>query len=130
MREGDDLTIVAYGQMVARALQAADLLAEEGMDVRVLNMSTIEPLDSAQIDQAAEETGALLVAEEHQLDGGLGESIARYLAGNNPVPMGFIAMPNAFGESGDPDELMVKYRLDVDSIVRKALRVHGRKTKG
>lgn len=130
MKEGDDLTILAYGQMVARALEAAGLLAEQGLDARVLNMSTIEPLDTAQIDQAAEETGALLVAEEHQLDGGLGESIARYLAENNPVPMGFIAMPNAFGESGDPDKLMVKYRLDVDSIVRKALHVHSRKAKG
>jgi transketolase len=130
MRDGDDLTIIAYGQMVARALEAAELLAGEGLEARVLNMSTIEPLDIPEIDRAAEETGAIIVAEEHQLNGGLGEAIARHLAESNPVPMAFIAMPNAFGESGVPEELMLKYELDVNSIVRKALQAHRRKTRG
>jgi transketolase len=130
MRAGDDITLIAYGQMVARALEAAEKLSERGLDARVLNMSTIEPLDTDQIDQAAHETGAIVVAEEHQLNGGLGESIARYLAETNPLPMGFVAMPNQFGESGDPQELMRKYGLDTESIIEKALQVHQKKRRG
>lgn len=130
MRDGDNLTLVAYGQMVAHALQAAERLSRDGVEARVLNMSTIEDLDHDKIDRAALETGAIIVTEEHQLDGGLGESIARYLAETNPVPMGFIAMPNKFGESGDPEELKVRYHLDTDSIVQKALQIHRRKVKG
>jgi transketolase len=130
MRAGDDLTLIAYGQMVAHALEAAEKLTAHGLEARVLNMSTIEPLDTDRLDSAALETGAIVVAEEHQLNGGLGESIARYLAATNPLPMGFVAMPNKFGESGDPKKLMRKYKLDTESIVQKALHVHQMKTRG
>lgn len=118
MREGDALTLIAYGQMVALALQAAEELAERGLDIRVINMSTIEPLDHAILERAAAETGALVVVEEHQLNGGLGESIARFLTQTFPVPMGFVAMPNAFGESGTPDELMDRFGLNKNAIIR------------
>lgn len=128
MRAGDDVTLIAYGQMVAQSLTAADALTKHGLEARVINMSTIEPLDTEQIDRAAAETGAIVVTEEHQLDGGLGESIARYLAESNPIPMAFVAMPNKFGESGDPQELMHKYELNSESIVQKALQIHQRKT--
>jgi len=127
MREGDALTLIAYGQMVALALQAAEELAERGLDIRVINMSTIEPLDHAILERAAAETGALVVVEEHQLNGGLGESIARFLTQTFPVPMGFVAMPNAFGESGTPDELMDRFNLDKGSIIRTSLETLKRK---
>ncbi len=127
MREGDALTLIAYGQMVSLALQAADELAERGFDIRVINMSTIEPLDHAILERAAAETGALVVVEEHQLNGGLGESIARFLTQTFPVPMGFVAMPNAFGESGTPDELMDRFNLDKGSIIRTSLETLKRK---
>lgn len=127
MREGDALSLIAYGQMVSLALQAAEELAQRGFDIRVINMSTIEPLDHAILERAAAETGALVVVEEHQLNGGLGESIARFLTQTFPVPMGFVAMPNAFGESGTPDELMDRFNLDKDSIIRTSLETLKRK---
>jgi len=127
MREGDALSLIAYGQMVSLALQAAEELAERGFDIRVINMSTIEPLDHAILERAASETGALVVVEEHQLNGGLGESIARFLSQTFPVPMGFVAMPNAFGESGTPDELMDRFNLDKGSIIRTSLETLKRK---
>ena len=127
MREGDALSLIAYGQMVSLALQAAEELAQRGFDIRVINMSTIEPLDHAILERAAAETGALVVVEEHQLNGGLGESIARFLSQTFPVPMGFVAMPNAFGESGTPDELMDRFNLDKDSIIRTSLETLKRK---
>jgi transketolase len=121
LREGDDCTLIAYGQMVAKSLDAARLLAEQGYGMRVVNMSTIEPLDRETLQRAAVETGAIVVAEEHQLDGGLGESLARHLAQTSPVPMGFVAMPNAFGESGTADELMDHFGLNTAAIVQTAL---------
>lgn len=127
MREGDALSLIAYGQMVSLALKAAEELAERGFDIRVINMSTIEPLDHAILERAAAETGALVVVEEHQLNGGLGESIARFLSQTFPVPMGFVAMPNAFGESGTPDELMDRFNLDKGSIIRTSLETLKRK---
>jgi transketolase len=130
LRPGGDLTLVAYGQMVALALDAADQLAEQGIQSRVLNMSTIDPMDTGALERAAAETGALVVAEEHQAHGGLGEAIAAYLAARRPTPMGFVAMPNAFGESGTPDELMRKYGLTSEQIVRTALATLARKQGG
>jgi len=127
LREGDALTLVAYGQMVARSLEAADDLAQQGVESRVINMSTIEPLDTDALDQAAMTTGAVVVVEEHQLNGGLGESIARYYAQKSPVPMGFVAMPNSFGESGTADELMDKFGLNIDAIIRTSLETLKRK---
>jgi transketolase len=130
LRRGDDISLVAYGQMVSLALEAADQLAGEGVQARVLNMSTIEPMDTDMIDRAAAETGALVVAEEHQARGGLGEAIAAYLASRQPSPMGFIAMPNSFGESGTPAELMEKYGLTSRQIVRTAMDTLARKRGG
>jgi len=130
LRSGDDLSLIAYGQMVSLALDAADQLASEGIQARVLNMSTIGPMDTDVIDRAAAETGALVVAEEHQARGGLGEAIAAYLASSQPSPMGFVAMPNSFGESGTPVELMEKYGLTSRQIVRTAIETLARKHGG
>jgi transketolase len=127
LREGDALTIIAYGQMVAKALAAADRLAMDGLECQVLNMSTIEPLDLEALQQAAVMTGAVVVAEEHQLDGGLGESIARHYAQTSPIPMEFVGMPNAFGESGTVTELMDQFGLNTEAIVKASLDAIGRK---
>lgn len=130
LRDGEDLTLVAYGQMVALALKAAENLAADGIEARVLNMSTIEPFDTKAIDRAARETGAVVVAEEHQINGGLGEAIAAHLARRFPVPMGFVAMPNSFGESGTPEELMEKYGLTSTRIEQVAHDTYARKRGG
>jgi transketolase len=127
LREGNALTLIAYGQMVAHALSVADDLAQEGFEASVLNMSTIDPLDSAALDHAAASTGAVVVLEEHQLNGGLGESIARYYAQATHIPMGFVAMPNTFGESGTVGELMDIYGLNRETILRTSLETIRRK---
>ncbi|MEJ2012696.1 MAG: transketolase family protein [Anaerolineales bacterium] len=130
LRPGNDLALIAYGQLVSFALDAAERLAEQGIRARVLNMSTIEPMDTEAVERAAVETGALVVAEEHQAHGGLGEAIAAFLAANGPVPVGFVAMPNSFGESGTPHELMQKYGLTSERIERTALETLARKRGG
>ena len=93
-------------------------------------MSTIEPLDTASLDQVASVSGAVVVLEEHQLDGGLGEAIARHYAQTNPIPMGFVAMPNVFGESGPPETLMDHFGLGDETILRTALDTIKRKAQG
>ena len=127
LRQGKDATIIAAGVMVAAALQAADELQAQNISCRVLNMSTVKPIDEAAIIAAARETGAIVTAEEHQENGGLGSIIARVVARNRPVPMSFIAIKDVFGESGKPDELLHKYGLTAADIVREVHSVIARK---
>jgi transketolase len=128
LREGGDLTIIAMGVMVALALDAAEALAGQGIQVRVLDMHTVKPLDGAAIEQAARETGAIVTAEDHTILGGLGGAVAEYLAEHTPVPMVRIGMPDIFGRSGDPAELFPMYGMAVPDIVAAARRVLARKT--
>lgn len=127
LRQGNDVTIIAAGVMVKAALDAAAALAAEGTDARVLNMSTWRPLDTAAIEAAARETGAIVVAEEHLVHCGLGAMVAQHLAGVLPVPMGFVGMKETYAESGRWDELLQKYGLTPEAIVREAKAVWARK---
>lgn len=123
LRDGREATVIACGLLVAEALRAAGLLAQHGITVRVLNMSTLKPLDKAAVIAAAQETGAIVTAEEHQFHGGLGSTVAQIVAAACPVPMGFVAIKDTFGESGKPLELLAKYGLTTADIVREVERV-------
>ena len=125
-REGSDVTVIACGAMVYEALQAAEEL-KGSVSVRVINMHTIKPLDEAAVIAAAKETGCIVTAEEHQMAGGLGSAVAECLAKNIPCPLEMVAINDSFGESGQPEELMNKYRLNKDAIIEKIRRVTGRK---
>lgn len=129
LREGSDLTVVATGNLVWHALQAAEELADSNIDVRVINIHTIKPIDKDILIEAARSTGAVLTAEEHQIAGGLGSAVAEVLVENCPVPMAFVGMRDSFGESGKPEELMEKYGLSTAGIVSKALELIERKQK-
>ena len=119
LREGGDGTIIACGQMVYRALGAADELAKQGLDIRVLNMSTIKPLDGAAVEAAARETGRIVTAEEHSVVGGLGSAVAEHLAKTHPVPIRMVGVQDVFGESGTPDQLFDKYGLSEGAIAEQ-----------
>jgi transketolase len=123
LRDGDDVTIIACGLMVAAALEAAHTFSEEGLEARVLDMHTIKPLDQAAVIRAAQETGAIVTAEEHVLDGGLGSAVARVVAENHPVPMRFVGVRNTYAESGKPEELLEKYGLMPADIVKAVKQV-------
>ncbi|MDG1674120.1 MAG: transketolase C-terminal domain-containing protein [Flavobacteriales bacterium] len=116
---GKDVTLVACGLLVWEAVQASAELAKDGIQAEVLNVHTIKPLDEATLLESAKRTGAVLVAEEHQRAGGLGESVAQVLATHHPTRMAFVAVDDSFGESGTPAQLMEKYGLDAKSIVAK-----------
>lgn len=120
LRDGTDVTIIANGAMVYEALQAADTLTESGISAQVINMHTIKPLDTDCIIRAAQKTGCIVTAEEHQAAGGLGSAVAECLALHAPVPMEMVAVNDSFGESGQPQELMDKYQLNAAAIVAKA----------
>ena len=125
MRQGKDAAIMAIGTMVVPALEAADALAKEGISCRVLNMSTLKPIDETAILQAAEQTGAIVTAEEHQEHGGLGGTVARVIAKHHPVPMEFVAVNDKFGRSGKPAELLALYGLtakDIATAVKSAIK--------
>jgi transketolase len=117
MRRGLDATIIACGLMVAQALEAVEQLAAEGIEVGVLNVHTLKPLDVQAIVDAAQRTGAIVTAEEHSIIGGLGSAVAETLAEHYPVPMLRVGLRDVFGESGRPDELLQKYGLTADAIV-------------
>jgi transketolase len=127
MNEGKDISIVATGHMVWFAVEAAQQLEAEGISVDLINIHTIKPLDEEAIITSAKKTGAMLVAEEHQMLGGLGESIAGVLARNNPIPMEQVAVNDSFGESGKPADLLVKYGLSTDDIIKAAKKLIARK---
>jgi transketolase len=122
VRQGDDLTIIACGLMVGMALDAAADLAEEGIQARVVDLHTIRPLDREAISAAAQETGAIVTAEEHLLQGGMGSNVARLVAENFPVPMRFVGLEDVYVESAEPDDLLRKYHLtsaDISAAARE-----------
>jgi transketolase len=127
LRDGKDLTIIACGLMVAAALEAAEKLAGQGIQVRVLDMHTVKPVDDAAVLAAARETGRIVVAEEHLLHGGLGSVVAMSAARQQPVPMRFVGLRDTFAESGKPEELLAKYGLTAADIERAALDLLGKK---
>ena len=123
LTEGSDVTVMAHGLLVAEAIRAAETLEAEGISVRVIDMYSIKPLDRNAAVRAARETGAIVVAEEHLVDSGLGVRVAQTLAGEHPCPMEFIGL-DGYAESGTPDGLLDKYGLrarDVVAAVRKVL---------
>ena len=127
IKEGKDVSIFATGHLVWKAIEAEALLREKGIDAEIINIHTIKPLDDESILKSVAKTGCLVSAEEHQINGGLGESIAGLLARNTPKPMEFVAVQDKFGESGTPDELMKKYGIDTPNIVEAALKAIARK---
>jgi transketolase len=122
LRDGSDVTLVACGVEVARALDAADLLSREGISARVVNMATLKPLDTELLVRCAEETGCFVTAEDHNIYGGLGSAVAEALAQTKPSPIEMVGVRDTFGESGEPDELAEKYGLTGPYIAAAARR--------
>jgi transketolase len=120
VREGGDLTIIACGIMVASAMDAAVDLAKEGIEARVVDLYSLRPMDTETIVTAARETGAIVCAEEHLLQGGMGSNVSRIVAQNHPVPMRFVGLADVYVESGDPWDLLKKYHLTSGDIVAAA----------
>lgn len=127
LNEGKDVTIFATGHMVWKAIEAGHALAEKGIDAEVVNILTIKPLDRDAILASAKKTGCVVSAEEHQMNGGLGDSIAQLLGRELPTPMEYVAVNDSFGESGTPDQLLEKYGLTTAAIVAAAERAIARK---
>ncbi|WP_081209451.1 transketolase family protein [Salegentibacter sediminis] len=125
--EGNDVTIIATGHLVWEAIQAAEKLSEKGISAEVINIHTIKPLDEETIIKSVKKTGCVVTAEEHNFLGGLGESVARTLAENNPAPQEFVATQDTFGESGTPEQLMDKYGLNAEAIIKATEKVLSRK---
>jgi transketolase len=124
-RDGEDVAVIACGSLVYEALVAAEELSSDGIDCRAINCHTIKPIDRDSIIKAAEETGAIVTAEEHQVHGGLGSAVSEVVFGNHPVPIEYVAMMDRFGESGEPNELMKKFGLSsegIKSAVKKVLK--------
>ena len=127
LQKGTDVTIVATGHLVWEALEAAKILNEQGISAEVINIHTIKPLDDEIIIKSVAKTGCIVTAEEHNYMGGLGESVARVLALNQPTPQEFVATQDTFGESGTPAQLMDKYGLNKEAIVTASQKVIQRK---
>lgn len=125
--EGTDVSIFATGHLVWKALEAWQILQDQGISAEVINIHTIKPLDNAAVLQSVRKTRCAVSAEEHNKFGGLGESIAGVLSLEQPTPLEMVAVNDSFGESGTPDELMKKYGLDTPDIVNAALRAIARK---
>ena len=127
LKEGNDVTIFATGHLVWEALEAAKTLDEEGISAEVINIHTIKPLDNEAILKAVKNTKCVVTAEEHMLNGGLGDSIAQLLSRNTPTPIEMVGMNDSFGESGPPMKLMEKYGIDRNAIIESAKKVITRK---
>ena len=125
--EGTDVTIFATGHLVWKALQAAEVLEQKGISAEVINIHTIKPLDEEAILRSVSKTRAVVTAEEHFMNGGLGDSVAQVLARKLPTPLEMVAVNDTFGESGTPEQLMVKYGLDTPNIVEAVQKVIARK---
>ena len=125
--EGSDVTIIACGHLVWKSIEAAQELSKIGISAEVINMHTIKPLDAKAVLSSVAKTKCVVTAEEHMINGGLGESIAQVLSRNTPVPQEFVAVDDSFGESGKPDELMTKYGIDTQDVINAAKRVIERK---
>ena len=129
LRKGKDVTLIGTGIMVSVCLDAAEVLNKEGIEARVINMSTIKPIDEDMLGKAAVETGAIVTAEEHNVEMGMGTAISMIIAEKKHVPMKRVGIPDVFGESGSSSELMEKYGLTVKNIVNAAHDVLRRKDK-
>ena len=127
LKEGADVTIFATGHLVWESLEAAITLAEQGIDAEVINIHTIKPLDEKAILEAVKQTKCVVTAEEHMLNGGLGDSIAQLLSRNNPTPLEMVGVNDTFGESGTPRGLMEKYGLTATDIIAATQKVIARK---
>jgi transketolase len=129
LRNGDDVTIIACGLMVAAALEAAYDLAEQGVEARLLDMHTMKPLDAAAIEESARQTGALVTVEEHLLEGGLGAGVARLVSERHPVPIEFVGIRDQYAQSGQPQELLELHGLMPHHIVSAVKSVLKRKSR-
>ncbi len=127
LKEGSDVTIFATGHLVWKALEAAEILEQSGITSEVINIHTIKPLDSEAILRSVAKTRCVVTAEEHMMNGGLGDSVAQVLARFNPTPIEMVAVNDTFGESGKPEELLTKYGVDTQNIVDAARKVINRK---
>jgi len=127
INKGKDVTIIATGHMVWKAIEAGEILADKGIDAEIINIHTIKPLDEKAVLESVAKTACVVTAEEHLRNGGLGDSIAQLLALKNPTPIEMVAVDDEFGESGIPDDLMTKYGLDTQDIVDAAIRSVERK---
>ncbi len=127
LKDGTDVTIFATGHLVWPALEAAKALSDRGVSTEVINIHTIKPLDVEAIIRSAAKTGCVVSAEEHQRNGGLGDSIAQTLAMSSPTPQEYVAVNDSFGESGTPEQLMEKYGLGASDIVDAAIKAMARK---
>jgi transketolase len=130
MIKGKDVTLFACGHMVWIAIEAEAKLAESGISAEVINVHTIKPLDGEAILASVRKTGCAVTCEEHQINGGLGGSVAQVLSRFHPAPVEMVAVNDSFGESGTPLELLAKYGLTADAIVKAAQRVVGRRSTG
>ncbi|WP_094550798.1 transketolase family protein [Petroclostridium xylanilyticum] len=127
LTDGNDVTIVATGYMVQKALEAADQLKAKGIKARVVNIHTIKPIDKELLVKCAQETGAVVTAEEHNIYGGLGAAVAEVLTKEYPIPMEYVGVQDVFAESGDYEQLLKKYGLSAENIVYKVESVVKRK---
>jgi transketolase len=127
VNEGKDVTIIATGHLVWEAIQAGELLEAEGIDAEIINIHTIKPLDNEAILRSVAKTGCVVTAEEHQLNGGLGDAVCQLLSREHPAPVELIGVDNSFGESGTPAQLMEKYGLTAKNIVAAAKKAMARK---
>ena len=127
IQEGKDVTIFACGHLVWKAMEAAQILKEQGIEAELINIHTIKPLDVEAVLKSVAKTRCVVTAEEHQRNGGMGDSIAQVLALNNPAPIEMVAVDDVFGQSGTPDELLKAYHLDTPDIVEAAKKVIKRK---
>jgi transketolase len=129
IKHGRAVSIIATGLMVSEALRAAEILSNNAIDARIINIHTIKPIDEEIIVRAAMETGAIVTAEEHQINGGLGSAVAEVISRRFPVPIEMVAMPDSFGESGDPEGLLKKYHLKDADIIESVMSVIKRKAR-
>ena len=127
INEGSDVTIIATGHLVWKAMEAVKELKGKGISAELINIHTIKPLDKEAVLKSVAKTKCVVTAEEHQLNGGLGDSIAQLLSMNDPTPIEFVAVKDHFGESGTPDQLMTKYGLDTPNIIAAVEKVIKRK---
>ncbi|CAN5541713.1 transketolase family protein [soil metagenome] len=127
LRDGDAVTIIACGIMVAAALEAAHTLSKNGIEARVLDMHTIKPLDEEAVERAARETGAIVTAGEHLITGGLGDAVARVVVSRQPVPLQIVGIKDVYAESGEAQALLKKYGLTAGDIVKAVEQVIARK---
>jgi transketolase len=127
LNEGSDVTILATGHLVWKAIEAGKILADKGVNAEIINIHTIKPLDEEAILQSVQKTGCVVTAEEHMMNGGLGEAVSQLLVRKLPKPLEMVAVNDTFGESGTPEELMTKYGIDTPDVVKAVEKVISRK---